>query len=81
LPTLLVEAGVLDGRKPWETRLVRHEAHAQQAGRLVPQQSAGEKFKEAILEDLCADSQKAALADATRRVIIDPAEDRRRRNL
>lgn len=39
------------------------------------QQIAKENFEEAILEDLRAESQKAALAGATWRVIVNPAED------
>jgi hypothetical protein len=39
------------------------------------QQMAGETFDEAILEDLRTESQKGALASATWRVIVDPAED------
>ncbi len=39
------------------------------------QQSAKEQFEEAILEDLRAESQKGALAGATWRVIVNPAED------
>jgi hypothetical protein len=39
------------------------------------QQSAKENFGEEILEDLRAESQKGALAGATWRVIINPAED------
>ncbi|MFB3855489.1 MAG: ATP-binding protein [Vicinamibacterales bacterium] len=39
------------------------------------QQSAKETFEEAILEDLRTESQKAALAGATWRVIVNPAED------
>ncbi|MEW6081862.1 MAG: DUF499 domain-containing protein [Bacillota bacterium] len=39
------------------------------------QQNAKENFEEEILEDLRAESQKSALAGATWRVIIKPAED------
>ncbi len=39
------------------------------------QQSAKENFAEEILEDLRAESQKGALAGATWRVIVNPAED------
>jgi hypothetical protein len=39
------------------------------------QQIAKENFEEAILEDLRAESQKGALAGATWRVIVNPAED------
>ncbi len=39
------------------------------------QQSAKENFAEKILEDLRAESQKGALAGATWRVIVNPAED------
>ncbi|MCL6508610.1 MAG: ATP-binding protein, partial [Bryobacteraceae bacterium] len=39
------------------------------------QQSAKENFGEEILEDLRAESQKGALAGATWRVIVNPAED------
>jgi len=39
------------------------------------QQSARENFNEEILEDLRAESQKGALAGATWRVIVNPAED------
>ena len=39
------------------------------------QQSAKENFEEEILEDLRAESQKGALAGATWRVVVDPAED------
>jgi hypothetical protein len=39
------------------------------------QQSAKENFEEEILEDLRAESQKGALAGATWRVIVNPAED------
>jgi hypothetical protein len=39
------------------------------------QQNAKENFEEAILEDLRAESQKSALAGATWRVIVKPAED------
>ncbi len=39
------------------------------------QQMAKENFTEAILEDLKAESQKGALAGATWRVIVNPAED------
>ncbi|GIW42342.1 MAG: hypothetical protein KatS3mg076_2919 [Candidatus Binatia bacterium] len=39
------------------------------------QQMAKENFDEEILEDLRAESQKSAVAGATWRVIVDPAED------
>jgi hypothetical protein len=39
------------------------------------QQSAKENFADEILEDLRAESQKGALAGATWRVIVNPAED------
>ncbi|MEJ5376498.1 MAG: DUF499 domain-containing protein [bacterium] len=39
------------------------------------QQSAKETFEEAILEDLRTESQKGAVAGATWRVIVNPAED------
>ncbi len=39
------------------------------------QQKAKENFEEAILEDLRVESQKGALAGATWRVIVNPAED------
>jgi hypothetical protein len=53
------------GTKPTLTKLVVQ----------YRQQSAKETFDDAILEDLRTESQKGALAGATWRVIVNPAED------